>query len=123
MRLPSGWRISGFQSTLPVRGATGVIIPRRWKSYISIHAPREGSDVGETVLFATENEISIHAPREGSDTSDTGINLLQPLFKSTLPVRGATDPASATTAPTAISIHAPREGSDVLSLKSTTHST
>ena len=33
-----------FQSTLPVRGATGAGIPQKSISYISIHAPRAGSD-------------------------------------------------------------------------------
>ena len=34
--------------------------------YISIHAPREGSDLANTAGKATQ-VISIHAPREGSD--------------------------------------------------------
>ena len=33
---------------------------------ISIHAPREGSDVGQ-LLPGGADAISIHAPREGSD--------------------------------------------------------
>ena len=33
-----------FQSTLPVRGATCSLIVRGHLSFISIHAPREGSD-------------------------------------------------------------------------------
>ena len=33
---------------------------------ISIHAPREGSDVGKT-MPRIDTLISIHAPREGSD--------------------------------------------------------
>ena len=35
-------------------------------SSISIHAPREGSDIGKLVTDTTDF-ISIHAPREGSD--------------------------------------------------------
>ncbi len=56
---------------------------------ISIHAPREGSDL----YLGTDDpdeDISIHAPREGSDIMG-GIN------------DGNVD----------ISIHAPREGSDM----------
>ena len=34
----------GFQSTLPVRGATEFSVERTWWRRISIHAPREGSD-------------------------------------------------------------------------------
>ena len=59
------------------------------KVHISIHAPREGSDL--TVTFAAQSdEISIHAPREGSDRY---------LLDMTYCIQR-------------ISIHAPREGSD-----------
>ena len=34
----------GFQSTLPVRGATNRLLMGRLSEPISIHAPREGSD-------------------------------------------------------------------------------
>ena len=102
-----------FQSTLPVRGATG---SRAWHwppdndfnprspcgerqmalSYkgmsqaISIHAPRAGSD---TYYFFVPNRlvwISIHAPRAGSDGKSAGHHTGPPQFQSTLPVRGAT---------------------------------
>ena len=56
---------------------------------ISIHAPREGSDMS-TVARPAGRSISIHAPREGSD----------------LIVISGTSFIS-------ISIHAPREGSDI----------
>ena len=55
-----------FLSTLPARGATvnpgWVII----EGPISIHAPREGSDICEESADQ-QVFISIHAPREGSD--------------------------------------------------------
>ena len=35
---------------------------------ISIHAPREGSDMGDKPVPFPFQFISIHAPREGSDT-------------------------------------------------------
>ena len=77
-----------FQSTLLVRGATGFTAKSTIPVYISIHAPRERSDLNiyiDHVKFV----ISIHAPRERSD------------FKwENLP-----DSCS-------ISIHAPRERSD-----------
>ena len=79
--------------------------------YISIHAPREGSDPGQMCICPGET-ISIHAPREGSDflivassahlsyfnpRSPRGERLIvgtdDPLgfpFQSTLPARGAT---------------------------------
>ena len=34
---------------------------------ISIHAPREGSDIGVFGFICGAENISIHAPREGSD--------------------------------------------------------
>ena len=57
--------------------------------FISIHAPREGSDLQLPCRNFRIHQISIHAPREGSDQR-----------------RGFS------TFITAISIHAPREGSD-----------
>ena len=77
-----------FQSTLPVRGATGRNSIHDILINISIHAPREGSDrrAGSAVPVP---EISIHAPREGSDPGGGP--------------EARRDP---------ISIHAPREGSD-----------
>ena len=61
---------------------------------ISIHAPREGSDLNNLDEFKTRYKISIHAPREGSDAGR--------------PLGGHRQAA--------ISIHAPREGSDFLTL-------
>ena len=78
-----------FQSTLPVWGATGLVIRGAKGEIISIHAPRVGSDYyrymaqcqkcdfnprspcgerhcGMTFVFDLPN-ISIHAPRVGSD--------------------------------------------------------
>ena len=57
-----------FLSTLPARGATA----RRCSAWrppqrISIHAPREGSDVQASDELSLLKTISIHAPREGSD--------------------------------------------------------
>ena len=56
-----------FLSTLPARGATFLQLPALvHRVRISIHAPREGSDL--LALRPTQpHQISIHAPREGSD--------------------------------------------------------
>ena len=59
---------SAFLSTLPARGAT------------MTHDNLTGED-----------EISIHAPREGSDLGHAGVVGQQAIFLSTLPARGATD--------------------------------
>ena len=56
---------------------------------ISIHAPREGSDL-RPWLMVMKRLISIHAPREGSDQCQGLVERIR-----------------------AISIHAPREGSDL----------
>ena len=56
---------------------------------ISIHAPREGSDIRLTIWQAV-GPISIHAPREGSDGSVNKVYVTLEVFQSTLPVRGAT---------------------------------
>ena len=77
-----------FQSTLPARGATAMMAIAPASSLISIHAPREGSDI-RRLQCGTGFPISIHALREGSDP------------------HGDCDYVAAL-----ISIHAPREGSD-----------
>ena len=81
-----------FLSTLPARGATRQRRCGRAGVQISIHAPREGSDLGWRCRCDCGN-ISIHAPREGSDGGRPGAG------------RSGS-----------ISIHAPREGSDLSAL-------
>ena len=58
---------------------------------ISIHAPREGSDLDVEVDTGRARPISIHAPREGSDLLVAFANECTRQFLSTLPARGATD--------------------------------
>ena len=57
---------TGFQSTLPMRGATYLVKYISECVTISIHAPHAGSDY---ILFIwlAEKQISIHAPHAGSD--------------------------------------------------------
>ena len=62
--------------------------------------------------------ISIHAPREGSDTLSPHQNVSARRFQSTLPVRGATASERHYWRDVLISIHAPREGSDPLTKSS-----
>ena len=104
------WPWEAFQSTLPARGATDVVVVPRLFLNISIHAPRTGSDAhghrhrlrqrdfnprsphGERrdvpFSWAVNCPISIHAPRTGSDKTGA-----RPEWRQT------------------ISIHAPRTGS------------
>ena len=104
-----------FLSTLPAWGATDVhypvfvldhnFYPRSPRGerlhlaaclacpvFISIHAPRVGSDFTSLVIIFVSSRISIHAPRVGSDR--TAITAMPPAssFLSTLPAWGATVP-------------------------------
>ena len=81
--------------------------------YISIHAPRAGSD--ELCIFDEQCNfgISIHAPRAGSDGIAIERSETKKEFQSTLPVRGATMRTGVRITVYRISIHAPRAGSDV----------
>ena len=79
--------------------------------FISIHAPRAGSDWD--LHWSPEcQSISIHAPRAGSDIVGVGGKLFMGKFQSMLPVRGATLPVQIRQPVSGISIHAPRAGSD-----------
>ena len=100
-----------FQSMLPVRGATVICFSRVLCFFISIHAPRAGSDPRPFEASAPAQKFQSMLPVRGA----TGIfigHLNVKVFQSMLPVRGATlrqgrgDPVGV------ISIHAPRAGSD-----------
>ena len=78
-----------FLSTLPARGATLGQQLVAEVVFISIHAPREGSD-GIAIGASDHRVISIHAPREGSDARWWWCRGSAPPFLSTLPARGAT---------------------------------
>ncbi len=102
----------GFQSTLPVGGATETMKVMMALIFISIHAPRGGSDPGPQrrrrrrsyfnprspwgerlfpFAYCIPSEgISIHAPRGGSDVKLNSAGVRELLFQSTLPVGGAT---------------------------------
>ena len=82
-----------FQSTLPVRGATGTYNAQYNRFFISIHAPRAGSDRLGRYPEDAAIEISIHAPRAGSDHDHLCVGAEYVGFQSTLPVRGATHAA------------------------------
>ncbi len=56
----------GFQSTLPMKGATHVSVLHYLATIVSIHAPNEGSDIWSMRITRSGN-VSIHAPNEGSD--------------------------------------------------------
>ena len=100
-----------FQSTRPVRGATGERSHEPGQGHISIHAPRAGRDH----LEGNRPEgwtISIHAPRAGRDKLTGLVQGSNIIFQSTRPVRGATGKPVCGERPYPISIHAPRAGRD-----------
>ena len=102
---------SRFLSTLPARGATAKVVLPEPGIPISIHAPREGSDIAKATKLSSAI-ISIHAPREGSDRALGTLSNPSLIFLSTLPARGATISRIDIKLQPLISIHAPREGSD-----------
>ena len=59
-----------FQSTLLVWGATHERQGKTLPLFISIHAPRVGSDL-KANLYCADYYISIHAPRVGSDSGNS----------------------------------------------------
>ena len=79
-----------FQSTLPARGATDVIRQLDMNVYISIHAPREGSDPSVGVILAAVQAFQSTLPARGA-TGNKAIVLAFGIFQSTLPARGATE--------------------------------
>ena len=79
----SSWKLV-FQSTLPARGATVIYKQGHVFGFISIHAPRTGSDSAhdiEIIIF----DISIHAPRTGSDTSASYCGIIYVYFNPRSP--------------------------------------
>ena len=141
-RSPYGERLSslvsassreGFQSTLPVRGATSPSMVMSLSCKISIHAPRTGSDAfprrwarpgcdfnprspygerhGDPCLGGHPGNFNPRSPY-GERREVMSMTLFSRRFQSTLPVRGATPRFCLKTSEKLISIHAPRTGSD-----------
>ena len=123
-----------FQSTHPVRGATGCLWVFWDRSFISTHAPRGGCDrnpadereqkkgfqsthpVGGCDLLLSDTLqqiiISIHAPRGGVRLGTSLYLCRERKFQSTHPSRGATRVTVRGYIDLHISIHAPLTGCD-----------
>ena len=101
-----------FQSTRPVRGATGLKRSDFANYHISIHAPRAGRDNRRWTRTAILPYFNPRAPC-GARLSDRLVAVLAIRFQSTRPVRGATDFYWPVFANIGISIHAPRAGRDL----------
>ena len=100
-----------FQSTLPVGGATAHAAPACRPGFISIHAPRGGSDLHQVFKQWIDGDFNPRSPwGERLDCKPVGYGLSR--FQSTLPVGGATSLPMRGANFKVISIHAPRGGSD-----------
>ena len=108
---PPSHPYSGFQSTLPVGGATRQTCHPAGVSPISIHAPRGGSDKNSVCPMPELSNFNPRSPwgeRPQATMDANGVDK----FQSTLPVGGATAFCFASHFLFFISIHAPRGGSD-----------
>ena len=107
----SAERNGSFQSTPPARGATKAYIERWEYQWISIHAPRKGSDKR---VYAGDCKALYFNPRppQGERLLEALVELAGGGFQSTPPARGATCYEIQPCGKIFISIHAPRKGSD-----------
>ncbi len=133
-RLPQGsTRTLLISIHAPLAGSDGPDIVHLVRYLISIHAPLAGSDFTYQPV-GMFHVISIHAPLAGSDTPSAAsrgtrahfdprspcgerpptirLRLRNGLFRSTLPLRGATATVRGIPLTRPISIHAPLAGSD-----------
>ena len=101
-----------FQSTRPVRGATGVLgLAHPRGAGISIHAPRAGRDRRSSMISRRRTNFNPRAPCGARLEHPESQRQFQP-FQSTRPVRGATRQVFRQVQLLRISIHAPRAGRD-----------
>ena len=104
--------VFAFQSTRPVRGATGrACIFSRLISGFNPRAPCGARPQREAAIIAAR-QVSIHAPRAGRDIPISTRCIDMSTFQSTRPVRGATSRAVSNLSIYKVSIHAPRAGRD-----------
>ena len=107
---------AGFQSTLPVGGATSSI--RAESSRRGYFNPRSpwGERQPAAILYLGSPKFQSTLPVGGATPGNLGSFFGDP-FQSTLPVGGATYQMQGTNNGTVISIHAPRGGSDDASVQ------
>ena len=80
---------SRFQSTLPARGATCAVLRGERAEAISIHAPRTGSDMRARWTSCLPKHFNPRSPHGERPMADAKA-LMDAVFQSTLPARGAT---------------------------------
>ena len=107
------WRRFDFNPRSP-RGERLILTNRSLiRIRISIHAPREGSDVLIICFWSLFCRFQSTLPARGA-TKALDTNKAPMQFQSTLPARGATLARRKSRWQSGISIHAPREGSDAV---------
>ena len=100
-----------FQSTLPIRGATGHEVAIKDKQPISIHTPHTGSD-RYPCRYSGQRKISIHTPHTGSDPISGSRRAVTSYFNPHSPYGERQGQCSGTGRCRSISIHTPHTGSD-----------
>ena len=100
-----------FQSTPPVKAATGMGRYSRADGSISIHAAREGGDVRPYIKLRHLRLFQSTPPVKAA-TSSCVQPVLNHAFQSTPPVKAATYRLHGEKGKNCISIHAAREGGD-----------
>ena len=103
-----------FQSTRPMRGATGGQCIHQVDGNISIHAPHAGRDKLKGKPRSSNPYFNPRAPCGARRHSLQATRFPQLVFQSTRPMRGATFMQAMIGRWSAISIHAPHAGRDVL---------
>ena len=82
-------KLSLFQPTLPARGATYFPLSTPHIDYFNPRSPH-GERLRQCYPYRWKTPISTHAPRTGSDSSRVDTLSLETQFQPTLPARGAT---------------------------------
>ena len=100
-----------FQSTRPMRGATGVRLRALRGVWVSIHAPHAGRDMVYIPKFTVPTGFNPRAPC-GARQRSCVYSSAPESFQSTRPMRGATGDCSRHKRSLNVSIHAPHAGRD-----------
>ena len=111
------YSVEKFQSTLPARGATWMVLWMLFTLQFQSTLPARGATTDLPLLFPRRGFQST-LPARGATRKAHGI-AYRVTFQSTLPARGATLNGLQPKTFVAISIHAPRTGSDVSKVTST----
>ena len=113
LRTTSARTANDFNPRAPYGARLDPVTDESNYEYISIHAPHTGRDTPLLPCATPQKAISIHAPHTGRDNLIRAVTLMvDALFQSTRPIRGATVSQMAGGSDNQISIHAPHTGRD-----------